>query len=130
MDNIVEKNESLGAVGKMQHISVSRKDTIINDFKNSTIQGVFSLALSFLGLVMLGLSILRSYREGGHSEYTIGLVLIGILAIEIFSLIIGIKGLKNRKKIRHYMEKRGIAIACIVILILIGLFVWGAIRTY
>ena len=130
MDNIVEKNESLGAVGKMQHISVSRKDTIINDFKNSTIHGLISFVLSFSGLVMLGLSIYKSYRDGGRSEFTIGLFLIGILALEVISLILGIKGLKNRKKIRHYMEKRGIVIACIVILILIGLFVWGAIKTY
>lgn len=130
MKNIVDKNEPMGAVGKTQHISVSRKDTLINDFKNSTAQGLIAFALSLVGFGMLAFAVHRSYSTGGEAGFMIGVFMIAALIVEITALILGIKGLENRKKIRHYMEKRAIAVAIFMILALIALYIRGARMTF
>ena len=111
MDIIVEE-ERLGSVGKTQRIKISRRDTMVNDLKNSTVQGILSFIVSLAALAAAGVSVFLSYRAAGRADYIVGIVL-------------GSMGLKNRKKIRHYMEVRGIVVSVILILALIGLYVWG-----
>ena len=123
--DIVEEEKSYGHVGKTRHITISRRDTMVNDFKNSTIQGLVSLLFSLSALFVTVFGIYRSYRLAGEGGYELGLLMIGALILAVVSLIFGILGLRNHRKIRHYMEKRGIVISLIVIAGLIALFITG-----
>ncbi|MBQ6551337.1 MAG: hypothetical protein IJL78_08015 [Lachnospiraceae bacterium] len=123
--DIIEEEKSYGHIGKTRHITISRRDTLINDFKNSTVQGLVSLLLSLGALFMVFFGIYRSYRMEGAGGYELGILMILALLFAVLSLLFGVLGLRNRKKIRHYMEKRGIVISIIVILGLIALFITG-----
>lgn len=123
--DIIEEEERLGSVGKMQRIKISRRDTMVNDLKNSTAQGILSFILSLAALATAGVSVYLSYRAAGRADYLVGILMIAALLISVLSIVLGVLGLKNRKKIRHYMEVRGIVISVILILALIGLYVWG-----
>ena len=122
---IAEEEERFGAVGKTQHLKFSRKDTIINDLKNSTIEGLISLLLSFLSLVIAGAAVYAAYVRAGNAGYLVGVLMIASLIIAIAGIIFGILGFKNRRKIRHYMERRGLILGIVMVLLLIGLYVWG-----
>ena len=124
MDIIVEE-ERLGSVGKTQRIKISRRDTMVNDLKNSTVQGILSFIVSLAALAAAGVSVFLSYRAAGRAGYIVGILMIAALLLAVFSIVLGTMGLKNRKKIRHYMEVRGIVVSVILILALIGLYVWG-----
>ena len=124
MDIIVEE-ERLGSVGKTQRIKISRRDTMVNDLKNSTVQGILSFIVSLAALAAAGVSVFLSYRAAGRADYIVGILMIVALLLAVFSIVLGTMGLKNRKKIRHYMEVRGIVVSVILILALIGLYVWG-----
>ncbi len=124
MDIIVEE-ERLGSVGKTQRIKISRRDTMVNDLKNSTVQGILSFIVSLAALAAAGVSVFLSYRAAGRADYIVGILMIAALLLAVFSIVLGTMGLKNRKKIRHYMEVRGIVVSVILILALIGLYVWG-----
>ena len=124
MDIIVEE-ERLGSVGKTQRIKISRRDTMVNDLKNSTVQGILSFIVSLAALAAAGVSVFLSYRAAGRADYIVGILMIAALLLAVFSIVLGTMGLKNRKKIRHYMEIRGIVVSVILILALIGLYVWG-----
>ena len=123
--DIIEEEKQYGHVGKMRHIRISRKDTLVNDFKNSTIHGLVSLLLSLGAFLLMFFGIYRSYRMSGEGGYDVGLLMIGALLVAASSILFGILGIRNRKKIRHYMEKRGIVISVIVSLCLIALFIAG-----
>ena len=123
--DIIEEEKQYGHVGKTRHIRISRRDTLVNDFKNSTIQGLISLLLSVASMLLLFFGIYRSYRFKGAGGYEVGLMMIGALLVAVISVLFGVLGLRNRKKIRHYMEKRGILISIIVMLCLIALFIAG-----
>ncbi len=126
--DIIEEEKQYGHVGKTRHIRISRRDTIVNDFKNSTVQGLISLLLSVGSLLLLFFGIYRSYRMQGAGGYEVGLLMIGALLVAVISVLLGVLGLRNRKKIRHYMEKRGIMISIIVTLCLIALFIAGLVK--
>lgn len=123
--DILEEEKSYGHVGKMRHITISRRDTLVNDFKNSTVQGLVCLLFSIGALLMTLGGIYRSYRMAGSGGFELGLMMIGALLLAVISLLFGVLGLRNHKKIRHYMEKRGIVISIIVIIGLIALFIAG-----
>ena len=107
------------------HILISRRDSVSNDLKNSTWQGILSFGLSLAGCVILFLTIYYSYRSEGQAGYEAGFFLLIDLLIAVISIVLGRAGNKNRKKIRHYMEKRGIVIGCLLIVILLILFIRG-----
>ncbi len=126
---IIDEEQPLGHVkGSHRRIIISRRDTILNDLKNSTVQGLLSFIASILSVLTVLSGFLLSFREAGDSGYYLGLIMILALLLAVFSLIMGILGLKNRKKIRHYMEKRGLVISIICILSLIALYVYGILR--
>ncbi len=123
--DIIEEEERLGSVGKTQRIKISRRDTMVNDLKNSTAQGILSFIVSLVALGAAGTAVYLSYRAAGHADYPVGILMIAALLISVVSIVLGVSGLKNRKKIRHYMEVRGIIVSVLLILALIGLYVWG-----
>ncbi|MBQ6680138.1 MAG: hypothetical protein IJM76_09000 [Lachnospiraceae bacterium] len=127
--DILEEEEPLGSIGKTRHFTISRRDTIINDLKNSTAAGLVSFMLSVFSLILLVICIYDSYRNAGKSGMVIGIILFGAFVSSILAIIFGCLGYRNRGKIRHYMEGRGIVLGIIVLAALIALFVIGA-RSY
>ena len=110
---------------KHKHIIISRRDTIKNDLKNSTAEGLISFILALISLGLLIYDIYISYKAGGNAGYLAGIRPVISLILSVEALILGIHGLKNRKKIRHYMEARGIILGIIVIAAVIALFIKG-----
>ncbi|MBR6405984.1 MAG: hypothetical protein IKS18_07335 [Lachnospiraceae bacterium] len=122
---IIEEQQELGSVGRTQRIIISRRDTLVNDLKNSTVQGLVSFLLSIGSLALILTGFYLSFRAGGNGGVLLGLLMIAALLFALLSIIMGILGFRNRKKIRHYMERRGIIISIICIGSLIALYVRG-----
>ena len=122
---IIEEQQELGSVGRTQRIIISRRDTLVNDLKNSTVQGLVSFLLSIGSLALILTGVYLSFRAGGNGGVLLGLLMIAALLFALLSIIMGILGFRNRKKIRHYMERRGIIISIICIGSLIALYVRG-----
>ena len=112
-------------MGRTQRIIISRRDTLVNDLKNSTVQGLVSFLLSIGSLALILTGFYLSFRAGGNGGVLLGLLMIAALLFALLSIIMGILGFRNRKKIRHYMERRGIIISIICIGSLIALYVRG-----
>lgn len=110
---------------KTKHITISRKDTMLNDLKNSTVEGILSFIFSLISIGVTALGIYSGYVSSGKAGYAVGIFPIIALLMAAESIVLGIFGLKNRKKIRHYMERRGIILSSILILLLIALYIWG-----
>ncbi|MBR6321525.1 MAG: hypothetical protein IKR59_01535 [Lachnospiraceae bacterium] len=122
---IIEEEQPLGSVGRTQRITISRRDTLVNDLKNSTVQGLISFLVSIIGAVTILAGFYLSFRASGQGSVLVGLLMIAAFVLSVSAVVIGIFGLRNRKKIRHYMEKRGIVIGIICIAGLITLYVRG-----
>ncbi len=125
---VQENEENLGQVGRIRHFSISRRDTFVNDIKNSTVQGIVSFSVALTALTLLLLAVYFSYRAGGEAGYAVGAMGAGALFLSVISIVFGILGLRNRNKTRHYVEKRGIAVSAAVIVLLGVLFVRGLSR--
>lgn len=123
---IIRETDEIGSVRqKTVHFRISRKDTLVNDLKNSTAEGIVSSALSVVGLILLVIAVIVSFYEQGSSGVFIGLLPVLSLLLSVASLIFATAGLKRKDKIRHYMEKRGLAISLVTIAILIALYIRG-----
>ncbi len=124
----MENNEEKKLIENLKssrHKAFSRKDTLLNDLRNSTVQGILSYLLSLCALITLCLTIYGSFRMEGQGGILAGILPFFSLLLSVLSLIFGIAGFRNQKKIRHYMEKRGIIISVILIGCLIWLYVRG-----
>ena len=115
-------------VSYRRHITISRRDTFFNDLKNSTAQGIIAFMISLTVIPCLLYDVYVSYTFGGKADYSVGLFAVLILILCIVSIVIAAFGLKNKKKIRHDLERRAIVIDVIVILLLIAIYVYGLIR--
>ena len=122
----IEDEEPLGSIGKTRHFTISRRDTIVNDLKNSTASGLVSFMLSVFSLILLVICVYDSYRNAGKSGVIIGIILFLAFVASILAIVFGILGYRNHSKIRHYMEGRGILLGGIVLTALTVLFVIGA----
>ena len=122
----IEEEEPLGSVGKTRHLTISRRDTIVNDLKNSTASGLVSFMLAIFSLILLGICIFDSYRNAGMSTIIVGVILFVAFIASILAIIFGILGYRNKTKIRHYMEGRGIVLGAIAFIGLVTLYVIGA----
>ena len=118
----------MNALRKTEHFKISRRDTLVNDLKNSTTEGLISFGLSLVSLFIVIASIIVSYRQQGNSRALIGLMPLFSLIISIGALIFAILGFRRKDKVRHYMEKRGLVISLITISILIAVFIRGLIK--
>lgn len=126
LQNETEEREELGTVRhKVEHFKISRRDTLVNDLKNSTAEGLVSMGLSVVALLLVIASVLVSYYQKGNSKVMIGLVPLFALIISIAAIVCAGLGFKRKDKVRHYMEKRGLVIALITIAILIAIFIQG-----
>jgi len=124
---VTEQENGRGSVGRSRHLTISRRDTLKNDLKNSTPEGCLSLASAVISVLITGLALYYSYRKGGNAGYEVGILCFGGLLMAVMAVLFGFLGKRNRNKIRHEMEKRGIAFGILIILLLIALFVRGAI---
>jgi len=124
---VTEQENGSGAVGKTRHLSISRKDTLVNDMKNSTPEGFVSMGCAVIALALIGVAVLYSYRSEGNAGYEIGIMALGAFLMGILAVLFGSLGKKNRDKIRHELEKRGIILGILICLALIALFVRGVI---
>ena len=122
----IEEEEPLGSVGKTRHFTISRRDTIVNDLKNSTASGLVSFMLAVFSLILLVICIFDSYRNAGMSGIIVGVILFAAFIAAVLAIIFGIMGYRNKTKIRHYMEGRGIVLGSIALAGLITLYVIGA----
>ena len=112
---------------KVRHISISRRDTMLNDLKNSTVEGILSFVLSLGAFFLLIYAVYDSYRQGGEAGIEIGILPLISLVVAVISLILASVGRKNRKKIRHYMENRGTVVSIIVIVLVAAVLTAGLI---
>ena len=126
----IEEEEPLGSVGKTRHLTISRRDTIVNDLKNSTASGLVSFMLSVFALILLALCIFDSYRNAGMSGILVGVILFAAFIAAVLAIIFGILGYRNKTKIRHYMEGRGIVLGAVALAGLIALYIIGAISFF
>jgi len=124
---ITEQENGQGSVGKSRHLSISRRDTLVNDLKNSTAEGMVSLGAACASLVITVLAIWFSFKKAGDAGYEVGILAIGAFLMAAMAVIFGVQGKRNRNKIRHAMEKRGIIMGLCVLAVLIALFVRGVI---
>jgi|GEM_PF-2131950 len=124
----VEEKKEYGSLGgHAQHIRISRRDSLMNDLRNGTAQGVFSCVLAFFAGALLIAAIIQSYFAAGASGYEVGVELVFAVAFDLVGFGFSVAGFRDKDKIRHYAEKRG-HIACIVIFFLLAaVFVYGLI---
>ena len=110
---------------RYEHFSVSRRDTLVNDLKNSTGFGILSFAAALFALILLGVSVYLSYQSSGNGGFLLGILAIGAGLLSILAVVFGILGLRNHTKTRHYVEKRGIVLGTVVLILLTVIFIRG-----
>ncbi len=125
---IQEEEQRLGHVGdKVEHFRISRRDTLVNDLRNSTVEGITSFGAALTALLLLLVAIFLSYRAGGRSGYAAGILMVIDVLFTIAAVIFAGLGFKRKDKVRHYMEKRGLILGLIVAAALTALYVRGLI---
>ena len=112
---------------KTEHFRISRRDTLVNDLKNSTVEGLGSLGLSVVALILLIASILISYTQACRSGVLLGLIPLFAFLLSAAAVIFAGFGFRRKDKVRHYMEKRGLIIALVSIAGLLYLYIRGLI---
>ncbi len=112
-------------ISRPKHLRFSRRDTALNDLKNSTPEGIISFALSVISLLILVFAIYFSFRYNGNGDFRLGVLALISFLMSVMAVILSAVGFRNRKKIRHYMEKRAIVISLIVIIALVIIFING-----
>ena len=127
-ETLGEEPVVMNALRKTEHFKISRRDTLVNDLKNSTKEGLLSFGISLVSLLIVAASILISYYENGASRAIIGLLPLFSFILSIGALIFAAFGFRRKDKVRHYMEKRGLIISLLTIAILIAIFIRGLIR--
>jgi len=127
-ETLGEEPVVMNALRKTEHFKISRRDTLVNDLKNSTKEGLLSFGISLVSLLIVAASILISYYEKGASRAIIGLLPLFSFILSIGALIFAAFGFRRKDKVRHYMEKRGLIISLLTIAILIAIFIRGLIR--
>lgn len=119
------KTESTYEIKRPKHLKISRRDTMVNDWKNSTGQGICSFILSLISAGILLMAVYISYKSAGAAGYITGILALMSFTLAVIAVILGIVGLRNRHKIRHYMERRGLILSGIIVIGLIVLFIKG-----
>ena len=127
-ESVVEEQKPFGSAGRRQeHLKISRRDTLVNDLKNSTGEGLAAFGLSVVALLTVLSSVLVSYYRQGEAGMFLGLMPVIALVLAVLALIFSGLGFRRKDKVRHYMEKRALVIALITLTLLIALYVRGAI---
>lgn len=122
-----EEKKELKNLKKPKKIVISKRDTLVNDIKNGTAEGILSLVFAVLGVLLFLFGIYHSFRAAGNAGYEIGIIMLMTLISAGASVALAVIGFRNREKTRHYMETRGLVISLVLIGVLIVVFVRGAI---
>lgn len=125
--DIQEEKVDYGSVGTKEHFKISRRDTLLNDLRNSTAEGLIALSLSVTSVIFILAGIFMSYRRHGEMGYSLGILMIAAGLFAVAGIVLAAFGFKRRNKVRHYMEKRALVVSITALLALTALFVRGLI---
>ena len=117
--------EPLGNFKKPRRITVSRRETLLNNLKGGTVFGIIAQILSILSLLAVLIGIYLSYRMKGRGGYGLGGLMILSFASALSAVILSVFGFRDHEKSRHYMERRSVIISAVVLVFLTVIFIRG-----
>ncbi|MBR3437718.1 MAG: hypothetical protein IKG97_08195 [Lachnospiraceae bacterium] len=117
--------EPLGNFKKPRRITVSRRETLLNNLKGGTVFGIISQILSVLALLAVFAGIYLSYKMKGRGGYVLGVLMIFSFIAAASSIILSVFGFRDHEKSRHYMERRSVIISAVVLIFLTVIFIRG-----
>ena len=117
--------EPLGNFKKPRRITVSRRETLLNNLKGGTVFGIIAQILSILALFAVLVGIYLSYRMKGRGGYALGILMILAFFAAASSIILSVFGFRDHEKSRHYMERRSVIISAVVLVFLTVIFIRG-----
>ena len=124
----IQKNseeEPLGNFKKPKRITVSRRETLLNNLKGATVFGIIAQVLSVLALLAVLVGVYLSYRMEGRGGYALGILMIISFFSASAALILSVFGFRDHEKSRHYMERRSVIISAVVLVFLTVIFIRG-----
>lgn len=117
--------EPLGNFKKPRKITVSRRETLLNNLKGATVFGIIAQVFSILSLLAVIVGIYLSYRMHGRGGYGLGILMILSFFAAAASLVLSLFGFRDHEKSRHYMERRSVIISAVVLVFLTVIFIRG-----
>lgn len=117
--------EPLGNFKKPKKITVSRRETLLNNLKGATVFGIIAQILSVLALLTVLSGIYMSYRMKGRGGYVLGILMILAFVAAAASVVLSVLGFRDHEKSRHYMERRSVIISAVVLVFLTVVFFRG-----
>ena len=117
--------EPLGNFKKPKRITVSRRETLLNNLKGGTVFGIIAQVLSIVALLIVLIGIYLSYRMKGRGGYSLGVLMILAFVAATASVILSVFGFRDHEKSRHYMERRSVIISATVLIFLTVIFIRG-----
>ena len=117
--------EPLGNFKKPKRITVSRRETLLNNLKGGTVFGIIAQVLSTVALLIVLIGIYLSYRMKGRGGYSLGVLMILAFVAATASVILSVFGFRDHEKSRHYMERRSVIISAAVLIFLTVIFIRG-----
>ena len=120
-----EKEQPLGNFKKPKKITVSRRETLVNNLKGATVFGIIAQVFSVIALLAVFAGIYMSYRMKGQGGYGLGILMILAFVASVTSLILSLLGFRDHEKSRHYMERRSVIISAVVLIFLTVIFIRG-----
>lgn len=117
--------EPLGNFKKPRKITVSRRETLLNNLKGATVFGIIAQVFSILSLLAVIVGIYLSYRMHGRGGYGLGILMILSFFAAAASLVLSLFGFRDHEKSRHYMERRSVIISAVVLVFLAVIFIRG-----
>ena len=127
LENVQQNSEKepLGNFKKPKKITVSRRETLLNNLKGATVFGIIAQVFSVLALFMVLAGIYLSYRMKGMGGYALGILMILAFVAAAASVVLSILGFRDHEKSRHYMERRSVIISGAVLIFLTVIFFRG-----
>ncbi len=126
-ENVQENNtkQPLGNFRKPKKITVSRRETLLNNLKGATVFGIIAQVFSVLALLAVLVGIYVSYRMKGRGGYAVGILMILAFVAAAASVVLSVLGFRDHEKSRHYMERRSVIISAAVLVFLTVVFFRG-----
>ena len=126
-ENVQENNtkQPLGNFRKPKKITVSRRETLLNNLKGATVFGIIAQVFSLLALLAVLVGIYVSYRMKGRGGYALGILMILAFVAAAASVVLSVLGFRDHEKSRHYMERRSVIISAAVLVFLTVVFFRG-----
>lgn len=125
MEQEQKRKPILGNLRAPKRITVSRRDTLINALRSSTVPGMIAQLTSVMAFIIVLIGIFVSYKMAGQGGYAIGILMVGALVLSVLSIILALLGLKQKHKSRHQMERRALVLSVVVITFLAVVFIRG-----